>query len=143
MIMHLKLKPSYRLAALLGAAHAVAAAALLALDARLDLRLVFVCAVVASFVAAVRRVALLATRDAIVALEWGDDGAVNFQTRDGVWHSGRLLPTTFVTPCLTVVNLRTAARLRARHIVLMADTTGADEYRRLRVRLQWDRSGYA
>jgi hypothetical protein len=139
-VVNLKLKASYRLAALLGAAHAGTGAALLFLDLDPGLRLVLACAVILSFTAAVRRAALLKTRDAIVALEWSDDGAVNFQTRDGAWHAARLLPTTFVTPALTVINLRTVDRRRARHVVLMPDSAGGEEYRRLRVRLQWDRT---
>lgn len=143
MVMHLKLRRSYRLASLLAIAHAAAGGALLSCDVLLDVRLILACAVALSFVVSVRRAALLNTRDSIVALEWSEDGGVNFQTRDGIWHSARLLPTTFVTAPLTIINLRAADRPRVRHVVLMADSADGDAYRRLRVRLQWDRTGYA
>jgi toxin CptA len=143
MIMHLKLKASYRLAALLAIAHSAAIAAVLLCDLRLDVRFILVLAVGASFLASIRRAALLIARTSIVALEWNEDGAINFQTRDGTWHSARLMPTTFVTPTLTVINLRALDAPRVRHVVSMSDSMDNEAYRRLRVRLQWDRTGYA
>jgi hypothetical protein len=44
---------------------------------------------------------------------------------------------------LTVINLRALDAPRVRHVVLMSDSTGGEAYRRLRVRLQWDRTRYA
>lgn len=143
MVMNVQLKPSYRLAVLLAAAHVATAAGVLVLDLPLELRMVVTCVILLSLAATVQRSALLRTRDAIVALEWNEDGPVNFQTRDGFWHAARLLPTTFVTPFLTVIDLRTQGRPRIRHVVMMADSADDAEYRRLRVRLQWDSSGYA
>lgn len=144
MVTNLRLRASYRLAGLLAAAHAAAGAALLFLDVLPLLRLVIAGGVTVSFIVTVRRAALLQARDAIVALEWNDDGAVSFLTRDDLWHAARLLPSTFVTPSLTVINLRTVLeRPRVRHVVLMADSAGSEEYRRLRARLQWDRTGFA
>ena len=143
MVMNLKLKASHRLAALLGAAHATAAAATFALDIGPGGQLLLTFTLLLSFVLSLRRAALLSTPDAVVEIEWSDEGTLNFKTRDGTWHSARLMPSTFVTPWLTVINLRTGQRPRVRHVVLMADSAGAEEYRRLRVRLQWDRARYA
>jgi toxin CptA len=143
MIMHLKLKASYQLAALLAIAHWAAIVAVMLCDVRLDVRFIAVLALAASFLVSVRHAALLIARRSIVALEWNEDGAINFQTRDGTWRSARLLPTTFVTPPLTILNLRAVDRPRVRHVVLMSDSTDGEAYRRLRVRLQWDRTGYA
>ncbi|MGE5524814.1 MAG: protein YgfX [Rhodospirillaceae bacterium] len=143
MVMNVQLKPSYRLACLLITAHVATAAGVFMLDLPFELRMALACVVLLSLVATVQRSALLRTRDAIVALEWNEDRAVNFQTRDGLWHAARLLPTTFVTPFLTVIDLRTQGTPRIRHVVMMTDSAAPDEYRRLRVRLQWDNSGYA
>lgn len=143
MLMSMELKPSYRLAALLAAAHGLAAASVAATDLPLAVRIVLVAALAASCARAMLRAALLRTRDAIVALEWNEEGGVNFRTRDGMWHEARLAGSTFVSPALTVLDLRTPGRRRMRHAVLMGDSAGRDEYRRLRVRLQWERTGYA
>lgn len=142
-VMNLKLRPSYRLAALLACAHVGVVCAVLLLDRSIEVRLVLAFVVALSLIASMQRSALLKTADAIVALEWSEDGAVNFQTRDGTWHAGRLLPTSFVAPMLTVINLRTPERPRVRHIVLMRDSADSEDYRRLRVRLQWDRARLA
>lgn len=143
MIMSLELKPSYRLAALLAAAHGLAAGGVAATDLPLAVRLLLVTVLAASCARSILHAALLRTRDAIVALEWNGEGEVNFRTRDGLWREARLAGSTFVSPMLTVLNLRPPGLRRMRHAVLMGDSAGGDEYRRLRVRLQWERTGYA
>lgn len=143
MIMRVELKPSYRLAALLAAGHGLAAGCVAATDLPLAVRVALVALLAASCARALLHAALLRTRDAIVALEWNEEGAVNFRTRDGVWREARLAGSSFVSPALTVLNLRTPGRRHLRHAVLMGDSAGREEYRRLRVRLQWERTGYA
>ncbi len=133
----LELRRSYRLAALLGIAHVAAWAAVCAAGTSAALMLAATAGIAASLVVSVRRTALLAGPDAIVALEWNDGEDIAIRTRDGRWQAARLLPTTFVTPALTVLNVRTAEAARTRHIVLLQDSAAPDDYRRLRVRLQW------
>jgi hypothetical protein len=137
----LALRPSYRLAALLTAAHGVAGGLLAVVGLPAAITSLLALAVALSFLATVRRTALLISRDAVVALEWTADGGLSFQTRDGTWRAARLLPDSFVTPPLTVLCLATSeSGARVRHVVLLPDSAGREEYRRLRVRLRWDRS---
>ena len=83
MVMSLKLKASRRLAALLGTAHAAAAVSTFLLDVGPGVQLLLVFALLLSLVRSVRRAALLSTRDAVVEMEWGEGGALNFRSRDG------------------------------------------------------------
>lgn len=140
-MLNLRLKASYRLTALLTAGHAAAAAGLAASDLPGWLRAALVAALVISLAVSIWRVALLRTQDAIVALNCRDARTIDVQTRDGAWHEGHVLATSFITPPLTVLNVRLAQVRRVRHIVLMPDSAASEDYRRLRVQLAWARTG--
>lgn len=137
MALDVRLRVSYRLAAVLTLAHAGAMALLWPLPPAL--LAAAGAAIALSFVSAVRRTALLTSSKAIVALQLSEDDGVSFQTRQGVWHAARVLPSSFVMPELTILNLRCDGTGRVRHVVLMSDSASADVYRRLRVRLRWSR----
>lgn len=143
MVVNVKLHPSYRLAGLLVAAHAGVAAAIACIDAAAPVRLGLAFVLAVSCSVAVWRSALLKGQGAIVALELGEEGAIHVQRRDGTWQGARLLRSTFVTPALTVLNLRMDGRRGTRYVVLMPDSAAEEAYRRMRVRLLWDRSRYA
>jgi hypothetical protein len=140
MVLQLSLKRSYRLASLLGLAHAGAAAATWLLDVSLWARALLLVVIAASLWSALRRHALLVSREAAIALELGEDGSLNVKTRSGAWHGTRVLPSTFVTPLLTVLNLGAAPGTAKRHVVIMGDSLPPEDYRELRVRLRWGRT---
>ena len=75
---------------------------------------------------------------------WEPDGTWTLILVSGQQIEARLLPSTFVTPGLLILNLRYGHR-RSRAMVLLPDTLDPDLLRRLRVRLRlWgtlDRSG--
>jgi len=137
MALGVRLRASYRLAAVLTLAHAGAIALLWPLSPALQAAAG--AAIALSLVSAVRRTALLTSSNAIVALQFSEDGSVSFQTQQGAWHAARVLPSSFVTSQLTILNLRCNERGRVRHVVLMSDSAGVDIYRQLRVRLRWGR----
>jgi toxin CptA len=47
------------------------------------------------------------------------------------------LGTTYVTPYLTVLNLRGHGERGARHVTLLPDSLHAEDFRKLRVWLRW------
>jgi toxin CptA len=63
------------------------------------------------------------------------DGTLLRKTGDE-WQPASLLPSTRVTPWLTVLHLRDDNDRRT-HIVILPDSLGQDDYRRLRVWLRW------
>ncbi|WP_089727202.1 protein YgfX [Candidatus Thiosymbion oneisti] len=75
---------------------------------------------------------------------WEPDGTWTLTLVSGKQVEARLLPSTFVTPGLLVLNLR-CGRWRSCAMVLLPDTLDPDLLRRLRVRLRlWgtlDKSG--
>ena len=136
-MLKISIKPSRRLALLLCLAHVAAAGAVLAIDLPIWLKILLVLLICASCAAYSYSTALLRSGGAVVGLEIGDDDALSFQTRRGEWREGTLLGSSFVSPYLTILNIGTAGRFFARHVVIMPDGIDAEDFRRLRVRLRW------
>lgn len=129
--------PSVRLAVLLCATHFAAAVAVWWTPMPVWPQTALVIAIAASLVYYLARNAALHAPEAIVALEIKGDGAVAFQTRRGEWLHCELLPSSFVSRNLTIVNLRPHGRRYARHVILVPDNVDARDFRRLRVWLRW------
>ena len=136
-MLRVPLKPSRYLALTLAAAHACAGIVLIPLELPLWSKLTLLAFVIASFAYALRRHALLRTAGAFVAVEFRQHDCVAVQTRDGRWHEARVLPTTCVSPLLTVLNMRMPRRVFARHVVLARDSAHPEDYRKVRVWLRW------
>jgi toxin CptA len=136
-MLRIAIRPSCRLTLLLFLAHAAAFGACVAADMPVELKFLVVLLIGLSCAHALYGAALLRSRKAIVALEITDGGVLTFQTRSGEWRRGILLDSSFVAPYLTVLNLKTDGTRLARHVVIMADSVAAEEYRRLRVWLRW------
>ena len=102
----LRLGSSRLLAAMLGGAHVVAAAALWL--APIPAVYALACSVALSFHLrwVVRRHALRTDAGALIELEVVDDGSVLVCTRAGRWLAYRVAGSSFVSPLLTVLNLR-------------------------------------
>lgn len=84
-----------------------------------------------------RRHAGLPPPQAIVALVVDDAGAVRALRRDGGCEEGRILPSTFVAPWLTILRFRAGGHAFARSVLLTADNCEPAAFRRLRVALCW------
>lgn len=136
-MLRVHLKPSLYLVVALTATHAGAAAVLIPLSMPIWAKLAIAGAIGASLVQTLWREALLKSGTSLVAVELRGASSLAVQTRNGQWHDARLLGTTYVTPLLTVLNLKLAGRLMARHVVIVPDNTDADDFRRLRVLLRW------
>ena len=70
------------------------------------------------------------------ALELAAKGDARWQDGSGQWHEADILPSSYVSSWLVVVNLG-AGGARGRSVVLLPDCAVAEELRRLRVWLRW------
>lgn len=81
-------------------------------------------------------------KHSVVALQLKPDNSVSILLKDGRRQEVRIMPSTVVTPLLSVVHyrLQEAAWYCPMHYVLIfADTVDAEYYRRLRGRLRWNK----
>ena len=85
----------------------------------------------------VRRLPLLLTAGSVVAIEIGSDNKLSVQTNRGEWDECEVLGSTYVTPYLTVMNLRQSDGRATRRIVILPDSISAEDFRKLRVWLRW------
>ena len=131
------LKRSRSLAVLLTAAHIAAIATLLPLDLPIWARVSAVLAIVASLVRSVFRHALLRSSRCLCAIELREKDEAAVQIRDGTWHAARVLGTSYVSPFVSVINLRVEGRIFAQHMLVVPDNAEPEYFRRLRVWLRW------
>lgn len=137
--LHVAVRPSRQLALLLGVACVSVAGLILLLPLPLwamgwCLLLVF-CAAAYHY----QRHVWLRMPQAITALEVGSNGELRCLARAHDWCDAAVLGSSFVSPWLTVLNLRLPGRRLAQHVVLLPDAVEADAFRHLRVWLRWGR----
>ncbi len=97
----------------------------------------FILAVLWSLRHCIRQAALLRAPGAIVAVNVTREGQLFCQTRRSEWLDCELLPSTFVSRRLTILNLQSRATRQMRHVILCPDNVGVADFRRLRVWLRW------
>jgi toxin CptA len=83
------------------------------------------------------RFALLRSRQSIVAVELSGEGNCACQMANGKWQAGKLLGSSFVSPGLTILNLRLIDARITRSVVIVADNIRAEDFRQLRIWLRW------
>jgi len=132
--LQIDLKPSLRLAALLGTAHILALAAAWASFADWPRYLVG-SGVLLSGAACLVEI-LHRSSSAPASLELHADGRASWRDRYGAWHEGGLGAGHFVSSALVVMALDRMEGGR-KWVVLMADCAPAEELRRLRIWLRW------
>jgi toxin CptA len=131
--------PSPILAAVLAVAHFAALAVTLIVTLPVWARLLISTMIIASGAWSILSAALQRSRSAIVELEAGEGGRISCRTRDGPWREGQVLASSFISPWLTVLNLRISGAGWARHLVILTDNVEKEAFRRLRVLLRWSR----
>lgn len=139
LVQRVAISPSVRLALALCAVHSIAAALLWLVPIPAAAKAGVTLAIAISLVYFLARDAALHAAHAIVVLELDDDGSLFFQTRSGRRVECELLESTYVSPALTIVNMRPRSRGRARRAILVEDNVDPREYRRLRTWLRWKR----
>lgn len=80
--------------------------------------------------------ALQRGRRRLCALELDAQGNTRWQDGSGQWQETEILPSSYASAWLVVVNMRGNGR-RDRSLVLLPDCAAAGELRRLRVWLRW------
>lgn len=131
------ISPSVWIAAALCAAHVAAAVLLWVIPIPVMGKLVLTVAVALSLVFFVARDAALHAAHSIVALEIRDGGEMAFQTRRGEWLDCEVLGSSYVSPRITIVNLRPRLRWGTRRLILVPDNVDPRDFRRLRTWLRW------
>ncbi|MDO9470690.1 MAG: hypothetical protein Q7J23_08220 [Nitrosomonas sp.] len=130
-------KPSYRLAAILSLAHLATAGLLWLLELPLGIQAIAAAALVFSLIYYLRQDALLTANDAVEFFELSSEMQCTLTTRSGESMGCSILGDTFVTPYLTVLNLKPSGKFLTRSVVILPDGIDVEEFRQLRVWLRW------
>ena len=125
------------LAAVLSALHVVAGALAALMPIPGWAKAISIVAVLWSLKHCLGEVALLRSPGAIVAVDVNGEGRVSCRTRRGEWLDCELLPSSFVSHRLTILNLRVRGTQQTRHVVLCRDNVDPTDFRRLRAWLRW------
>jgi hypothetical protein len=133
----IEIKPSAGLAISLCLAHLGAGAAIWCAALPLPVRGGLMVAIAAALGWSLFARAMLRSAESIVALEITTTGRLSFLTRRGKWHACELLGTSYVSPRLTILNLKPDDRRLVRHVVVVPDNAEAGDFRRLRTWLRW------
>jgi toxin CptA len=149
-----QLKPSIRLVVMLSLAHFSAIGLLWPLTLPAAVKLAGSAILALSLFFYLRHYALLRSPESVMRLELSDDMTCTLELRRGERIACTLLGSSFVTPYLTVLELkphklpeplqplvlpisRTLRRFSARSIVIMPDGVDIEKFRQLRVLLRW------
>jgi toxin CptA len=136
-MLNIRLKPSGHLTLLISAVHVIAIGLFLVLPLPILLKVAATLAFCTSLAFYLKRYARLAAPNSIIALEAGEDCTCVIETRNGRRLHGILLPTSYVSASLTVLNLKAHGERLARHVVILPDAINSEDFRKLRVFLRW------
>ena len=136
-MLQISLNPSRLLAAILIVAHACAIGLVLMIELPQWLKLAAASGLVLQCILVVYRRAFLHGAEPVIALEVSSDHRLSIRTRRSGWQECDVLGSTYVSPYLTIMNLRLSSERMARHVTLLPDSLNRDDFRRLRVWLKW------
>ncbi len=91
----------------------------------------------ASLALSLRRHAWRLSPSAVVGVRLDPECRTVFRRLDGKTLEGTLLGSSFVSPWLTVLNLRPEGRWRTVSLVILPDAVEREAFRQLRVLLRW------
>ena len=131
------LKASRILAALLAAMHALGIGLLWSLQLPLWLKAASTAWLLASLAFYLGRDAWRAFAWSVTALSMDSECRCGLQTAKGEWLDADLLGSSFVSPYLTVLNVRPQRSRWARHVIILPDAIDPERFRQLRVLLNW------
>ena len=127
------LRPSRRLALLLGMAHLAALAVAWPVALALPFKLLLATGIAASALYWLWRV----RSPEVAALHLGRAGQIEVETKVGAREAATVLPQSTVLPGLVVLLLRRDGRRCALALPLPTDASGPQAHRRLRLWLKW------
>jgi toxin CptA len=131
------LRFSFMLAALLLFMHGVAIGSIWLVPVASAAKIAATICLVLSLLYAWRHSVLRRGVKAIQAMRWQGENEFFVQGGDGLWQEVELLPSSFVSAYLVVLNLRMAEERLARYVVILPDGIEAEQFRQLRVNLRW------
>ncbi|HEU0290601.1 MAG TPA: protein YgfX [Burkholderiales bacterium] len=136
-IQRVKVAPSVLIAIAISVVHLAAAAVLWLVPIPILGKAVFTFVIAVSLIYFMARDAALHAAHSIVTLELGEDGEVACQTRGGEWLDCELLGSSYVSPHMTIVNIRPRGWWKSRRVILVPDNVDHRDFRRLRMWLRW------
>jgi toxin CptA len=135
--MSLRLRPSRALTWLFAGGHVLASAALWLAPFAAAWSLAGSLALAAHLVWVLRLHAWRNAAGSVVELELRENCSVSALSRAGGWMEYQVSRETFVSPLLTVLDVRAETGHRGRSVLITPDSLDADSFRRLRVWLRW------
>ena len=133
----LHIKPSQQLTLLFSCAHMGCIIIIALLDGSMLLKASGMLLLALSLIYYIRTYASLQSANAIVSLYLSRDSTCITQTRSGQQQHWHIEGSSFVTPYLTVLSLKSNELLFSRSIVIFPDNIDAELFRQLRVWLRW------
>ena len=130
----ISLRPSISLAAILSTAHLGAISLILVLPISERLPLVMLLAF--SMAYSILRYALIQLPDSIVFLKL-EEKSCTFSMRSGGEKICAFHGSSYVSPYLTVLNLKEEGKRLMKSVVILPDAIDREEFRQLRVWLRW------
>ena len=137
--LHISLQPSAKMGLCLSMLYVGAVAVTVSLPVALWPKTILVFAAAVSLKRKLDEFVLLRAPDAIIAIRVTGEGKVYARGRIDHWLEVELLPTTFVSSSLTVLNFRYPGEPRPRTVLLCFGNADPGEFRRLRTWLRWGR----
>ena len=129
--------PSVLIAIAVSAVHLATTGVLWLVPIPVVIKVVLTFAIAVSLIHFMARDAALHAAYSIVALELRAGREIACQTRRGEWIDCELLGSSYVSPHMTVVNLRPRGWWLTRRVILVPDNVDARDFRRLRMWLRW------
>jgi len=136
-IQRVQVAPSVLIAIAVSVVHLVAAGVLWLVPIPVVAKAVLAFAIAISLIFFMARDAALHAAHSIVTLELGEDGEIACQTRGGEWLDCELLGSSYVSPHMTIVNVRPRGWWMTRKVILVPDNVDHRDFRRLRMWLRW------
>ncbi len=130
----ISLRPSISLAAILATAHLGAISLILVLP--ISARLPPVMLLAFSMAYSILRYAFIRLPDSIVSLKLEEKSCM-FSMRGGSEKSCVFHGSSYVSPYLTVLNLKEEGKRLMKSVVILPDAIDREEFRQLRVWLRW------
>lgn len=132
-------KPSFRLAKLLVSAHSIVLFLICSLPFFAGVKVMSIGVLMISMIYYLRKNALLSASDAIEVLVLSDEMSCQLTMHSSESYACDILEDSFVTPYLTVINLKLEGKFFPQSLVILAGSLDAEEFRQLRVWFRWNK----
>lgn len=136
-MLSITLRPSWLLALCLATMHVLALGSAWLIPLALAVKIGMAVVLSSSLLFGLRQHVWRAGKRSVCAIRLTGECEISLQGQDGTWLEAAILPSSFISPYLTVLNLKIETERRARHVVLLPDAMDAEQFRQLRVWLRW------